>query len=46
MPHRSATRWAARQISGLARLVRANALASFENIALWHERDITRPWSG
>jgi adenylosuccinate lyase len=29
------------QISGLARLVRANALASFENIALWHERDIS-----
>jgi adenylosuccinate lyase len=29
------------QVSGLARLVRANALASFENIALWHERDIS-----
>jgi adenylosuccinate lyase len=29
------------QISGLARLVRTNALASFENIALWHERDIS-----
>jgi adenylosuccinate lyase len=28
-------------ISGLARLVRANALASLENIALWHERDIS-----
>jgi adenylosuccinate lyase len=29
------------QIAGLARVVRANALASFENIALWHERDIS-----
>lgn len=29
------------RISGLARNVRANALASLENIALWHERDIT-----
>lgn len=29
------------QISGLSRVVRANALASMENITLWHERDIT-----
>ncbi len=29
------------QICGLARLVRSNMLASFENIALWHERDIS-----
>lgn len=28
-------------LSGLARVVRANALASFENIPLWHERDIS-----
>jgi adenylosuccinate lyase len=28
-------------ITGLARLVRANAGAAFENVALWHERDIT-----
>jgi adenylosuccinate lyase len=28
-------------LSGLARLVRSNALASYENIALWHERDIS-----
>lgn len=28
-------------LSGLARIVRANASASFENIALWHERDIS-----
>jgi adenylosuccinate lyase len=29
------------QITGLARLIRANAMAAFENIALWHERDIS-----
>jgi adenylosuccinate lyase len=29
------------QITGLARLVRANALAALENVALWHERDIS-----
>ena len=29
------------QVTGLARLVRANALAAFENVALWHERDIS-----
>ena len=29
------------QLSGLARLVRTNALASLENVALWHERDIS-----
>src|SRR3954470_18374680 len=29
------------QITGLARLVRANAIAAFENVALWHERDIS-----
>jgi len=29
------------QVTGLARLVRANCLAAFENIALWHERDIS-----
>lgn len=28
-------------LSGLARLVRTNALAAIENIALWHERDIS-----
>jgi adenylosuccinate lyase len=27
--------------AGLARLLRANALAAFENVALWHERDIS-----
>ena len=29
------------QISGLARVVRSNAQAAYENIALWHERDIS-----
>ncbi len=28
-------------LSGLARIVRTNALAAMENIALWHERDIS-----
>ena len=28
-------------LSGLARLVRSNAIAALENIALWHERDIS-----
>jgi len=29
------------QISGLGRVVRANAQVGFENVALWHERDIS-----
>ena len=29
------------QVVGLARLVRGNCVAAFENIALWHERDIS-----
>jgi adenylosuccinate lyase len=29
------------QISGLARVIRANAQTAFENVALWHERDIS-----
>jgi len=29
------------RISGLARLLRTNALAAVENVALWHERDIS-----
>jgi len=29
------------QICGLARVMRANAQAAFENIALWHERDVS-----
>ncbi len=29
------------QIVGLARLIRANSMAALENVALWHERDIS-----
>src|SRR6202000_1266277 len=29
------------QISGLARVIRANAQVAYENVALWHERDIS-----
>jgi adenylosuccinate lyase len=29
------------QISGLARVLRGNAQAALENVALWHERDIS-----
>ncbi len=29
------------RVGGLARLLRGNALAALENVALWHERDIT-----
>jgi adenylosuccinate lyase len=29
------------QICGLARVVRSNALAALEDVALWHERDIS-----
>lgn len=29
------------QLCGLARVLRSNALASLENVSLWHERDIT-----
>jgi adenylosuccinate lyase len=29
------------QVAGLARVVRTNALAALENVALWHERDIS-----
>jgi adenylosuccinate lyase len=29
------------QITGLARLIRSNAMAALENVALWHERDIS-----
>jgi len=37
----SANPVACEQICGLARLVRSNMLAAFENVALWHERDIS-----
>ena len=29
------------RVAGLARILRGNALAALENVALWHERDIT-----
>lgn len=29
------------RVAGLARILRGNALAAMENVALWHERDIT-----
>jgi len=31
------------QICGLARVVRANVQAAFEDVGLWHERDIRIP---
>src|SRR5207244_519590 len=40
MPHKR-NPVTAEQICGLARVVRSNALAAFENVALWHERDIS-----
>jgi len=40
MPHKR-NPVASEQICGLARVIRANAQAAFENIALWHERDIS-----
>jgi adenylosuccinate lyase len=40
MPHKR-NPVTAEQICGLARVVRANAQAAFENQALWHERDIS-----
>ena len=40
MPHKR-NPVACEQISGLARVVRANAQAALENVALWHERDIS-----
>ncbi|MBT9164426.1 MAG: Adenylosuccinate lyase [candidate division WS2 bacterium] len=40
MPHKK-NPIGSENICGLARLVRSNAFASLENIALWHERDIS-----
>jgi adenylosuccinate lyase len=40
MPHKR-NPITAERISGLARVVRANALVGYENVALWHERDIS-----
>ena len=40
MPHKK-NPITAEQICGLARVLRANAQAALENVALWHERDIS-----
>ena len=40
MPHKK-NPITSEQISGLARVIRGNAQAAFENIPLWHERDIS-----
>ncbi len=40
MPHkRNPITW--ERLAGLARVLRGNALAALENVALWHERDIS-----
>lgn len=40
MPHkRNPVR--SERITGMARIIRGNALAALENVALWHERDIS-----
>ncbi|MBV8208040.1 MAG: adenylosuccinate lyase [Acidobacteria bacterium] len=40
MPHKR-NPVTAEQISGLARVIRGNTQAALENVALWHERDIS-----
>jgi adenylosuccinate lyase len=40
MPHKR-NPISAENLSGLARVVRANSIAAMENVALWHERDIS-----
>ncbi|PYJ62713.1 MAG: adenylosuccinate lyase [Verrucomicrobia bacterium] len=40
MPHkRNPVTW--ERLTGLARVLRGNAIAALENVALWHERDIS-----
>ena len=40
MPHkRNPITW--ERLTGLARVLRGNAIAALENVALWHERDIS-----
>lgn len=40
MPHKK-NPIASENLSGLARILRSNSIAAMENIALWHERDIS-----
>jgi adenylosuccinate lyase len=40
MPHKR-NPISAENLSGLARVVRSNSIAALENVALWHERDIS-----
>ncbi len=40
MPHKR-NPWRLENVSGLARVVRGYAVAALENVALWHERDIS-----
>jgi adenylosuccinate lyase len=40
MPHKK-NPITSEQITGLSRIIRSNAIAGMENIALWHERDIS-----
>lgn len=40
MPHKR-NPVTAEQLTGLARVLRGNMLVAFENVALWHERDIS-----
>jgi len=46
MPHK-ANPVLSENLSGLARLLRGYAVSALENVALWHERDISTPrWNG
>ena len=40
MPHKK-NPISAENLTGLARVIRSNAFSAFENVALWHERDIS-----